>query len=244
MASSARSGQAALPPSPNGEGQTAKRSGWGSQGQCSTPQDQTPGSTWRSALSPTIPTRSLRDLPEGEGGLSAAPPSPNGEGQTAEPSGWGSPGKRAGAGKQWEKSRETTRRARELRKNLTPQEARLWLRLRALRPEGFHFRRQTPLLGFYLDFVCFKFRLVIEVDGDQHGDSLQADHDAMRDSILRRAGFQTLRFSNADINTNIDGVMDAVLAALASNSPTLAAGAACPSPEGEGGWSPAAEIRR
>ncbi len=161
----------------------------------------------------------------------------------AKPSGWGSPGKRAGAGKQWEKSRETTRRARELRKNLTPQEARLWVRLRDLRPRGFHFRRQTPLFGFYLDFVCFKSRLVIEADGGQHGDTVRADHDAMRDAILGRAGFQTLRFSNADINTDIDAVMDAILAALASNFPTLAAGAACPSPEGEGGWSPPAEIR-
>ncbi len=105
-------------------------------------------------------------------------------------------------------------RARELRKSLTPQEARLWLQLRALRKDGFHFRRQAPCLGFFLDFVCLKQRLVVEVDGGGHNEDAQADHDVMRDAILRRAGFQTLRVSNADVNTNLDGVMRAVFDAL------------------------------
>ncbi|MHB8530097.1 MAG: endonuclease domain-containing protein [Caulobacteraceae bacterium] len=169
---------------------------------------------------------------------SAKPPSPDGEGQTPKASGWGTSGKRSAVRrlphKTWKKSREVTRRARDLRKALTPQEARLWLRLRALRPEGFHFRRQAPFLGFYLDFVCFRSRLVVEADGSQHNDSVQADHDAMRDSILSRAGFRTLRFSNADLNVNIDGVVETILAELASGSPILAAGAACPNPEGVG----------
>ena len=107
-----------------------------------------------------------------------------------------------------------TKRARELRKSLTRQEARLWLQLRALRREGFHFRRQAPLLGFYLDFVCFKHRLVVEIDGSQHGEVVQADHDAMRDAILRRAGFRTLRFWNSDIDANLDGVMVTIQQAL------------------------------
>ena len=90
----------------------------------------------------------------------------------------------------------TKRRARDLRKNLTRQEARLWQQLRAMRADGFHFRRQAPLLGFYLDFVCFRHRLVIELDGSHHAEDIQADHDAMRDTILCRAGFRILRFWN------------------------------------------------
>ena len=131
----------------------------------------------------------------------------------------------------------TTRaRARELRKSLTPQEARLWLQLRALRSDGFHFRRQAPLLGFYLDFVCFKRRLVIEVDGSKHAEDVQADHDAMRDSILRKAGFRTLRFWNSEINTNLHGVMETIQRALAaSDFPTLTASRSVPPHEGEGG---------
>ena len=97
---------------------------------------------------------------------------------------------------------------------MTPQEARLWLHLRPLREEGFHFRRQAPFKGFYLDFVCYSHRLVVEVDGGQHGEDSQAAHDAMRDGVLERAGFQTLRISNGDINTNFDGVMRAIHDAL------------------------------
>ena len=114
------------------------------------------------------------------------------------------------------KSRAATKRARELRKSLTPPEVRLWLQLRLMRVEGFHFRRQAPLLGFYLDFVCFKHRLVVEIDGSQHADDPQADHDSMRDAILRRAGFRTLRFWNSDVDANLDGVMVTIQQALQS----------------------------
>ena len=115
--------------------------------------------------------------------------------------------------------RAETRHARLFRKNLTPQEARLWRHLRGLRTDGFHFRRQAPFRGYYLDFVCFSRRLVVEVDGGGHGEQAQADHDAVRDKVLKRQGFQTLRVWNSDINTNIEGVMEAVGAALAKRSP-------------------------
>jgi very-short-patch-repair endonuclease len=59
-------------------------------------------------------------------------------------------------------------RAREMRKALTPPEARLWAGLKRLRAEGFHFRRQAPFRGYFLDFVCHGRRLVIEVDGRSH----------------------------------------------------------------------------
>ena len=105
---------------------------------------------------------------------------------------------------------------------MTPQEVRLWVQLRKMRPDGFHFRRQTPLLGFYLDFVCFKQRLIVEIDGSQHAEGLHADHDAVRDAVLGRTGFRTLRFWNADIDSNLDGVVQAIQLALsaAPDSPT------------------------
>ncbi|MFI4976660.1 MAG: endonuclease domain-containing protein [Caulobacterales bacterium] len=132
-------------------------------------------------------------------------------------------------------SRASTNRARALRKTLTPQEARLWVHLRALRAQGFHFRRQAPLLGFYLDFVCFSRKLIVEADGGQHADGAQESHDFIRDDILRKAGFRTLRFWNSDINTNFDAVMDAIWMALAGpHSPTLAASPPVPPHEGEG----------
>ncbi len=113
---------------------------------------------------------------------------------------------------------DPTKRARELRSKMTPQEVRLWMHLRILRRDGFHFRRQAPFRGFFLDFVCFSQRLVVEVDGGGHTEDVQAAHDVMRDSILARQGFHTLRIWNSDINTNMDGVMRAVYEALGIRS--------------------------
>ena len=105
-------------------------------------------------------------------------------------------------------------RARSLRKCMTDAEARLWLRLKAMRGEGFHFRRQVPFRGYYLDFVSFNGRLVIELDGWRHNEDAQRDHDELRDQVLRREGFCVLRFPNNSLDHNIDGVMQAILAAL------------------------------
>ena len=127
-----------------------------------------------------------------------------------------------------------TGRARAMRKTMTPPEARMWANLKRLRGEGFHFRRQAPFKGYHLDFVCFKHRLVIEVDGQVHQLDEQIRHDRIRDAVLAKEGFVTLRFDNAAIRDNIDDVMDFVVARL-KNSPTLASlRAAVPPHEGEG----------
>jgi very-short-patch-repair endonuclease len=104
--------------------------------------------------------------------------------------------------------------ARALRKRLTPQEVKLWVRLRELKPLGFHFRRQAPIGRYIVDFVSFKSRLVIEADGGQHGmpDGVQSDQS--RDDFLRSQGFRVLRFWNSDIDANPEGVMETVFGAL------------------------------
>ena len=101
-------------------------------------------------------------------------------------------------------------RARALRKAMTPQEVKLWVHLRQLRPQGLHFRRQAPLEGYILDFVCFKHRLIVEVDGGQHGEEAGIAHDRKRDAHFAALGFLTLRFWNADIDKNLDGVVDTI----------------------------------
>ena len=111
-------------------------------------------------------------------------------------------------------------RARELRKTMTRQEVRLWLQLRQLKARDVHFRRQAPLLGYYPDFACFSARLIVEVDGSHHGAGEQAEHDRRRDAALTRAGFRTLRFSNEEVDLNLDRVVDAILQALAQPHPT------------------------
>jgi very-short-patch-repair endonuclease len=127
---------------------------------------------------------------------------------------------------------ETTvanRRARQLRKAMTPQEVTLWVHLRELRKlHGIHFRRQVPRLGYILDFACLRAGLVVEVDGGHHG----GPRDEIRDQRLRGAGFRVLRVWNHEVDENLDGVMEAILAAVVS--PPTALRAVPPPRSGEG----------
>jgi very-short-patch-repair endonuclease len=104
-----------------------------------------------------------------------------------------------------------------LRLSATPPEIRLWGFLRTLRQQGHHFRRQAPFRGYVLDFVCYTDRIVIEVEGAQHGTDASQTHDARRDAVLRREGFRTLRFMAVDVLRNLDGVSIAIRTALAAS---------------------------
>jgi very-short-patch-repair endonuclease len=110
---------------------------------------------------------------------------------------------------------------------MTPQERRVWLKLRELNAMlGLHFRRKAPVGLFVADFLEFGRRLVIEVDGGQHG----GRRDDMRDAWFTGQGFAVLRVWNADVDRNIDGVMQTILDALDAAPPPH------PSPtKGEGG---------
>jgi very-short-patch-repair endonuclease len=106
----------------------------------------------------------------------------------------------------------TVARARALRKAMTPQEVKLWGQLRQLRPQGFHFRRQAPVDGYILDFACFRYRLIVEIDGAQHGAAREQAHDARRDAHFAGQGFLTLRFWNADVDGNPGAVVETIMA--------------------------------
>ncbi|WP_244532070.1 endonuclease domain-containing protein [Methylocapsa palsarum] len=100
--------------------------------------------------------------------------------------------------------------ARRLRKTMTPQEVKLWVHLRALKKQGFHFRRQVPREGYIVDFACLKSKLVIEIDGAQHGETCNLQSDANRDAKLAAAGFKVLRFWTHEVNGNLDGVVETI----------------------------------
>jgi very-short-patch-repair endonuclease len=121
--------------------------------------------------------------------------------------------------------------ARALRKRLTPQEVKLWVKLRELEAPGYHFRRQVPIGRYIVDFASFGARIVIEVDGGQHGmsDGLGSDHE--RDAFLRSHGFRVLRFWNSDVDQNLSGVMESILGVLKTPTPALRAD---PPQKGEG----------
>ena len=103
-------------------------------------------------------------------------------------------------------------RARELRRNPTPAETKLWSILRGAALDGRKFRRQQRLGPFYGDFVCQAARLVIEVDGETHART--EGQDARRPASLEREGYRVLRFTNADVLGNVDGVAATIRAAL------------------------------
>jgi crossover junction endodeoxyribonuclease RuvC len=110
-----------------------------------------------------------------------------------------------------------TTRARQLRQNSTEVGKRLWHRLRAGQLDGTKFRRQEPILGFTVDFVCHAHRLIIELDGGQHDSAATADD--RRTKLLNQAGFRVLRFWNNDIVENLDGVLAAINGAVAEARP-------------------------
>ena len=104
--------------------------------------------------------------------------------------------------------------ARSLRRRMTRQEVKLWLQLRILKSVGFHFRRQVPIERFVVDFACLKHRLVIELDGSQHCLPDHSQSDRARDDFLESLGFRVVRFWNGDVDRNLDGVIESILAQL------------------------------
>ncbi len=79
---------------------------------------------------------------------------------------------------------------------------------------GHNFRRQVALGPFIVDLVCFDTRLIVEVDGGQHGDERHAKRDAARTAWLEGEGFRVLRFWNNEVMDNMDGVLAAIVEAL------------------------------
>lgn len=61
---------------------------------------------------------------------------------------------------------------------------------------------------FIVDFLCYEAKVIVEVDGDQH---LKNQYDNRRDRWLRSQGFNVLRFSNQEVNFEIDAVMDTIV---------------------------------
>jgi very-short-patch-repair endonuclease len=107
-------------------------------------------------------------------------------------------------------------RARQLRRDMTPAERKLWWHLRELSPEGSHFRRQATIGPYFVDFACHTTKVVIEIDGGQHGQIAQITRDQKRDSFLRRNGYRVLRFWNNDVRENIEGVLTVICEVLES----------------------------
>ena len=122
----------------------------------------------------------------------------------------------------------TEQLSKNLRKNQTKAEIKIWRHLKNRALAGYKFRRQCPIGPYIVDFVCFEKMVVIEIDGGQHAEQLKED--ARRTAYLKYRGFEVLRFWNNEVLVNTDSVLCAILETLINSpsSPTLL-------PTGEGG---------
>ena len=99
-----------------------------------------------------------------------------------------------------------------MRRDLTNAEKLFWWEVKDRRLDGYKFRRQHPVGPYIADFACIEVKLVVEIDGGQHADAKH--YDQKRDTYLQSRGFRVLRFWNADVLTNMEGVIDTVLIVL------------------------------
>lgn len=100
--------------------------------------------------------------------------------------------------------------ARDLRKNMTLAERKLWSKIRSKSVKGAKFYRQKIIGNYIVDFYCHKAKLVIELDGGQHYFGKGKQKDSIRDHYLFSIGIKVLRFSDRDVLKNIDGVLQRI----------------------------------
>ena len=108
----------------------------------------------------------------------------------------------------------TLSQAKILRKNLTPQERKLWNILRNSQFYGFKFKRQVPIGNYVADFVCEIHNLIIEIDGGQHNVPDQREKDENRTEFFISQNYKVLRFWNFEIDKNIDDVCNKIYITL------------------------------
>jgi very-short-patch-repair endonuclease len=104
----------------------------------------------------------------------------------------------------------TFKNARTNRKTATETEALLWQELRGKKINGYKFRRQHPVDTFIADFYCHEKKLVIEIDGEYHYQNDQPQYDAWRTEILENLGITVIRFSNYEVENEIEKVKNLI----------------------------------
>ena len=98
-------------------------------------------------------------------------------------------------------------KAKDLRKNMTPAELKLWEYIKDNQILGLRFRRQHPIDIFIADFYCHQIKLVIELDGGIHTKPENREYDENRTAELERLGIAVIRFKNEEVMENIERVV-------------------------------------
>jgi len=110
-----------------------------------------------------------------------------------------------------------TAAARKLRASATDAERKLWSLLRGKQVAGLRFRRQQPLGPYIADFYCSGAKLVVELDGSQHGEPKNVAHDEARTRWMESRGMKVLRFANVDVLKQSEAIVDSIYRIAASN---------------------------
>ena len=100
--------------------------------------------------------------------------------------------------------------SRQLRENMTDAERQLWSKIKMKQLKGCQFYRQKPIGDYIVDFFCPRAKLVIEVDGSHHLVGESIEYDRIRDEYLSSFGLRVLRFTNTDVLTRIEGVVESI----------------------------------
>lgn len=109
--------------------------------------------------------------------------------------------------------------ARENRKNMTQSESILWSQIRG-KALGVMFLRQYIIGDYITDFACLEPKLVIEVDGGYHSEPRQVDDDAIRQDWLEHQGFKVIRFTNEEVECDIDNTVNKIKQVLDLSQPS------------------------
>ncbi len=107
------------------------------------------------------------------------------------------------------RSERDLHRSRELRREMTPPEIKLWVRVRERRLGGLKFRRQHVISPYVCDFYCDEAALVVELDGRTHAE--RRERDARRDDLVRSDEVLTLRITVSEFERDIEGALDLIL---------------------------------
>lgn len=99
--------------------------------------------------------------------------------------------------------------AKQLRKNQTGPETKLWAELRNRRLAGFKFKSQVPIGSFIVDFMCEEKKLIVEIDGSNH-EGKRAE-DTERTEVLQSMGYLVWRVWNIEVDEHLDDVLNALL---------------------------------
>ncbi len=108
---------------------------------------------------------------------------------------------------------------KKLRQHGTAAEAYLWIHLQQKKLEGRKFRRQHSMKNFIVDFYCAEEKLIIELDGQGHFNSVAEEKDAKRTEILEGLGFRVIRFENRTVFDNLEWVLEEIRKNFRNNGP-------------------------